>query len=184
MKRYANNRVSNLVSGHSLNRSFRGVFILSMVVLTITMSASLALAEDGKIYPGSLCVRYAGTSTPSYNFSAIGNPSNSSWLYLDCPVIHDSINGSIHDGWVDTIDSHYSSDVRCSLNSFYRSGSSWYGWWSPNRHSSGSGSHKQRLYYSGLGSNSSSHQYLSCRIPPRYSGNTSYIISYRVDENN
>lgn len=183
MRPYFTKKTSTIISGYSVSRSQKTLLVVSLGLLAVIMGFSPAGAEDGKLYPGSMCVRYAGTSTPSYNFSAIGNPSTSSWLYVDCPVVHDSMNHSIRNGYVNMIDMNYSSNVRCSLNSFYRSGGSWYGWWSPSKSSSGSGSSPQRIYYSGLGSNSSSHYYYSCQIPPRYSGNTSYLGSYYVSEN-
>ena len=141
-----------------------------------------ALASDGKIYPGSMGVRYAGTSTPTLSCSAIGNPSTSSWLYLDLPAIHDTIGGNINKSWVRVIDQHYSSNISCQLCSVFRSGCSWYGWVSPTRYSSGSGCNEQVLSPGGVGANSRSHYYFSCKIPPRYNNNTSYIISYYVSE--
>lgn len=158
----------------------KSLFITMIVVMA--MCASASIASDGKIYPGSMCVRYAGTSTPSYNNSAIGNPSSTSWLYLDCPAIHDTVSGNVKEGWVRMIDRHYSSDVKCSLNSIYRSGNSFWGWWTSNKNSSGSGVNPQHVSYGGIGASSQAHYYYSCQIPPSYSGNVSYIISYYVEE--
>ena len=168
---------SKLVS----SAKFWSVVLISLVSV-LALGVSSGMAGDGKLYPGSMCVRYAGTSTPAYNFSAIGNPSTTSWLYLDCPVIHDTISSNVKNGWVRMIDQSYTNALRCSLNSFYRSGGSFYGWWTANKSSSGSGSHPQHITYSGIGANSLAHYYYSCRIPPKYSGNTSYITSYYVEE--
>ena len=87
MSRYAKNKMSNWVAGIAVHRNARAIFITLLVALFMVMTSALpALADDGKIYPGSMGVRYAGTSTPTYNCSAIGNPSANEWLYLDLPV--------------------------------------------------------------------------------------------------
>lgn len=166
-------------------KSSYGKILFKLLLLFVCVTAvgvSQAHAVDGKIYTGSSCVRWSGTTSPIYNFSAIGNPADS-WLYVDCPVIHDSINASINSGWVKVIDQNYTYNARCNLNSIYRNGGSWWGWWTPNQSSAGSSSSPQTLSFGGIGSNSISHYYYSCRIPPIYSGNRSYLISYKVDEN-
>ena len=61
-----------------------------------------AQAEDGKLYPGSLCTKFAGPN-PVLNGSRIFN-SGATVMRLDCPVIHDSLSYSIQDGYVDVID--------------------------------------------------------------------------------
>ena len=68
---------------HLLTAWKMALFAMGIVVL----SAVQVHASDGKNYPGSLCVRWSGTSTPVYNFSAIGNPSATTELRLDCPVV-------------------------------------------------------------------------------------------------
>jgi hypothetical protein len=159
------------------------MFITLLVALFMVMTGALpALAADGKIYPGSMGVRYAGTSTPSYSWSAIGNPSTGSWLYLDLPAIHDTIGGNINESWVRVIDQHYSANISCKLCSVYRCGCGYCGWISPTKYSSGSGCNQQVLSPGGVGANNRSHYYFSCKIPPRYNNNTSCIISYYVEE--
>jgi hypothetical protein len=183
MNRNSTNTSSNFVVGSALIRNSRIVGFTSLVVaVMLLIGAAPVWAGDGKIYPGSMCVRYAGTSTPTYNNSAIGNPSGNSWLYLDCPAIHDTIGRSIKKGWVRMIDQHYNSNIRCNLNSILRNGSVFWGWWTPNKSSAGSGVNPQHITYGGIGANTLAHYYYSCRIPPRYSGNTSYITSYYVEE--
>jgi hypothetical protein len=183
MSRYSKNKMSNWVAGTAVSRNARAMFITLLVALFMVMTGALpALAADGKIYPGSMGVRYAGTSTPTYNFSAIGNPSTTSWLYLDLPAIHDSIAGNINKSWVRVIDQHYSANVSCKLFSVYRSGCGFSAWVSPTRYSTGSSCAEQVLLPGGVGANSKSHYYFSCKIPPKYNNNSSYIISYYVEE--
>lgn len=130
------------------------------------------------------CVyRYAGP-TPTYNNSAIGNPAATT-LYLDCPVIHDSINHRIHSGWVKVFDRHFTAPVSCNLNSLYPSGTGFFGWWTSFQSSSGGSSTSpvETLTFGSLSSNPTAHYYYSCQIPPTYSGYVSYITSYKVNEN-
>lgn len=153
--------------------------ILSLVLASTVGLPAAAMAADNKTYPGSSCVRYSGAS-PSYSFSMIGNPSSSSWTYLDCPIINDE-NSDTASAWVGVLDRHYTSNVRCALNTAYwnNSADSIYGWWGPTRYSSGSSNDRQVLSWSSQGGTGFNvHTYFSCAIPPTYSGNRSYIISY------
>lgn len=181
MNRYSKKKKSNPVAVCRVTRSAGTVLVTLLVVLFMMIAGVLPALADGKIYPGSMGVRTGGTSTPCYDHSAIGNPSNDSWLLLDLPVIHDSIPGHILRGWVRVIDQHHDSNVCCSLNSFYRNGCSWVGWWT-QRCSSGWGCHAQHIPFGGIGANNISHYYYTCKIPPRDNGNISYITSYFVDE--
>ncbi len=131
-----------------------------------------------------MCVRYSG-ATPIYSTSAIGNPSSTQWLYLDCPAINDSMSEDLNNSWVGVLDRHYSSNVRCSVNSAYWNNThdKFYGWWGSNQYSDGSSNNRQALSWGSLGgSGETVHTYFSCRLPPTYSGNRSYIISYHTNE--
>jgi hypothetical protein len=153
----------------------------SLIVALMVVSAPQAQAGDAKVYAGSSCVPYGSNRSPSYSRSSIYNLSASQSLDVDCPAVHDDKN--IARGWVRVIDQHYSDKVSCTLNSIYFSGSSAYGWWS-GQESSGSSSSLQHLAFVGNSPvNSTSHYYLSCRIPPTYNGYPSSVISYQVDEN-
>ena len=183
MSRYSKNKMSNWVAGIAVHRSARAIFITLLVALFMVMTSALPAFSWWKIYPGSMGVRHAGTSTPTYNCSAIGNPSNSSWLYLDLPVIRDSF-GSIDLSFVRVIDQHPSSNISCQMCSVYRSSSQciWYVRFSPIKYSSGSGCNEQMLEPGGVGADYHSHYYLSCSIPPKYNNDISYISSYKVEK--
>jgi len=184
MSRYAKNKMSNWVAGIAVHRKARAIFITLLVALFMVMTSALpALAADGKIYPGSMGVRYAGTSTPTYYGSAIGNPSTNQWLYLDLPAIHDA--SDINSSWVRVIDQNgnANADICCRLFSVYRCGCGYCGWSSPKQCSSGWGCNEQLLSAGAVGANSRSHYYFSCKIPPKWNNKTSYIISYKVKEN-
>ena len=155
------------------------------VSLLLAFATGQGFAGDAKVYPGSMAVRWSGTSTPSYYASAVGNPSASQWLYVDLPVINDSMAEHVHSSSVRVVDRHYSSNVRCSLNSVYwnsTTGTMW-GYWGSTKSSSGSSDGLQYLSTgSSSGAGSTYHQYFSCAIPPAYYGHRSYIVSYYVNE--
>jgi hypothetical protein len=159
-----------------------GIFALWAAALLFTP----AYGDDGKSYPGSMCVRWGGSNEPQLMFSAIGNPDSNSWLFVDCPAIKDDVHkdASINSGIVYVIDKHPSEDVSCNLNSFYRSRDGrWRGWWSPQVSSVTFGAERQSLWFSSLWGNGYTHYYFSCRIPPRSWNGNSYIVSYRIIEN-
>ena len=160
--------------------SFRTVTL----AFALLFGTTLVYAGDAKTYPGSMGVRWSG-SNPSFNHSAIGNPSSTQWLYVDLPVINDSMSENIHNSWVRVLDRHYSSDIRCSFNTAYwnNTGDTFYGWWGANRSSNGSSNKSQFLSTgSSGGAGALYHHYFSCRIPPTYSNSLSYIISYHANE--
>jgi hypothetical protein len=154
-----------------------------LALFMLIAGALPALAVDAKIYPGSMGVRYAGTSTPTYSCGAIGNPSANSWLYLYLPAIHDTIAGNIDKSRVRVLDRHCGANIRCRLYSRYHCGCGCCGWASPTRFSTGCGCTPQVLNTGGVNANSISHYYFSCRIPPKYNNKISYISSYYVREN-
>jgi hypothetical protein len=154
------------------------LIVLSLVVL----SAVPVHAVDGKNYPGSMCVRFSGP-TPVYGQSAIGNPSTTAELRLDCPVVKDENN--IRSGWVRVIDRHTTASVGCNLNCVSRSGSTPTACSTPLFVSVGSSDTTQHLSFGSLtcsACNSFAHYYYSCRIPPTQAG-TSWIWTYQVLEN-
>ena len=182
MKKTSRRNVSRTPSGSATAdiNWFVTITLLAFAVLAV-MGLSTAQAGDAKVYPGSMGVRWAGTNPPSFLYSAIGNPSATSWLYVDLPIINDSDNG-ISRGWVRAIDMNPSYDVTCSLNSMYRYGPDWYGWWTPTKSTAGSASYAQILEFGSLGGSGIAHYYYTVKIPPKYGANISYITSYRAEE--
>ncbi len=152
-------------------------------------SASPALANDGKAYPGSLCVPWGDNRHPTYSAGAIGNPSTTEPLFIDCPVVKDNIASwgkpyfsRIEDGWVRMIDEHYTDDIACEFQ-FGVYLSEWYMQGSGRKGSTGSGASIQHVYFPiGKIAQKRNHAYLSCVIPPAYEGNVSYITSYYLEE--
>ncbi|GAA3961110.1 hypothetical protein [Allohahella marinimesophila] len=163
--------------------SLRQSVILLAFPLVTAVGVSPAYAADAKVYPGSMAVKYSGP-TPTYSWGMINNPSSSSWMYVDLPVINDDTGSGIDLSWVQVLDRHYSSDVRCSIITVYwnNSADAIYGYFGPNRYSTGSSNNSQTLYTGSATHGSSRHEYFSCAVPPSYAGQTSSIVSYYVSE--
>ncbi len=159
-----------------------GVPLLLLIAGALAFGVTVAQADDGKQYPGSFCVRWSG-GTPTYSWSRIGNTHTSSALRVDCPVVKDTIYGDINDGTVRVIDQHFTQSVSCNLVSFYVTDTGGLAAWaSGNKETVGSSPEPKELLFGSIGANSRSHYFYSCQIPPRYEGETSWLINYRVDE--
>jgi hypothetical protein len=155
------------------------------LLAAVTMAAigtPPAQAEDGKLYPGSMCIRFGG-SAPVLNASRLFNHGTTD-LLLDCPVVHDFINESIQDGYVDVIDNHATRAVCATLVRVSQFESSTITQQTTVRKcSEGKSFQSQRLSFGGLTADRNAHYFYNVRIPPPDNGLTSAIISYRVDEN-
>ena len=161
----------------------------TLIASFVGTSAVYAFDDDRKTYPGSMCVRFSGATTTNVwlNFSAIGNPSTTQTLRVDCPMINDEDGDGTKSGWIRAVDQNFgagaNNDVTCQMVSIFRSGVNWSGWFSPTRSTPADGNQTQQVNYGeDLGANSVSHYYFSCRIPPRQGGRTSFITSYGIDE--
>ena len=162
-------------------------------VAMMTLDAPQVQAVDGKTYPGSSCVRFGG-STPRLNASRLFN-QGFTVLSLDCPVVHDSIDESIQDGYVDVIDANFGSsedqrDVAVCANLLSVSqadNAEILTVQSTGRKCSTiNGPVRKRLSFDGLPAHSDAHYFYSVSIPPKVVIDQRFesaIISYRVDEN-
>lgn len=141
-----------------------------------------AEAADNKIYPGAMGVKTAGAD-PAYSQGAISNPSSTSWMYVTLPLVNDTYT-QIEASWVRVLDRHYNSNVSCSVNSAYWNNThdTFYGSWGANRASTGSSDNVQVLDTGTATGGSTRHYFMKCSIPPTYSGNRSYIVSYQAGE--
>jgi hypothetical protein len=157
-------------------------FKVFLLVLGIMVLGAIPVhAVDGKNYPGSNCVRVSG-ATPIYGESAIGNPSTTTGLSVDCPAVKDATN--IQSGWVRVIDNHTTQVVSCTLVCVSRSGTTTSSCVRQD-FSTGSSASVQELSFGSLtclGCNNRAHYYYSCYIPPTQAG-TSWIRTYQVLEN-
>lgn len=153
-----------------------------MVVPVAVGAFSIQVNADQKIYPGSMGVKFSG-ATPNYFYSSIGNPSTTTTMHVDLPVVNDT-NTAVESSWVKVLDRHYNSNLSCSLNTAYWNNTydTFYGSWGASVTSTGSSNNVQTLNTGTATGAADRHIYVSCTIPPAYSGNFSHIVSYSVDE--
>lgn len=157
----------------------------SISILAFAFSTS-TFADDGKIFPGAECQRHSGSTSYNHSSGIIRNLSSTQSLTVVCPITREYLSKSINDGWIKVVDFHPSQNFTCSVKSKHRSNAGgWTNYWSGNRYSAGFGTQTQTLNFGGMGQVSGhSHYYLTCSIPASHSNGSSYILSYRVDENN
>ena len=130
-----------------------------------------------------MAVRTSGEDMVQW-YGTIFNPSYTSWLFVQLPVINDNTGSGISGSWVHVVDQHYSSNVRCRINSAYWNNTydTMYGYWGSYRYSSGSSGNRQTLSTGSAAHGSTRHEFFICAVPPRYNGRASYIVSYIVEE--
>jgi hypothetical protein len=156
----------------------------SALTLLATLGAQQAHAFSfAQFYPGESCVNRSPGIDPYYFSGAIGNPSETQWLYVDCPMDRATTYDS---GTVDVIDQNFYTgyDVSCAqvgvpwnynTATYYTGGT---------KNSSSGGTQKQTLSFAPAPGAFPSVYYYSCAIPPTYGGNKarSYIETYSVSE--
>jgi hypothetical protein len=156
----------------------------STLVLFACIAAPTAHAVSfGYYYPGESCVNRSPTIAPYYFSGAIGNPSTTEWLYVDCPMDRATTYDT---GTVDVIDQNgYTSyDVSCAQVGVHWNYNTATYYTGGTRNSSGVGTQKQTLSFAAAPGAFPSVYYYSCAIPPAYGGNKakSYIETYSVSE--
>ncbi len=165
----------------------------AVAVMSGLFGSPAAQASDDKIYPGSMCVRFSGSTAvlPTLADSRLFNPATTV-LRMDCPVVHDSINSGIQSGYVDVIDRNFAGDnsndantqVCAELISISQALSSVITFRSTGRRcTTGASSVSKRLSFGSLAANSNAYYYYSVSLPPTFNGQQSAIIAYRVNEN-
>lgn len=169
----------------NISKSFVSVSAVALSALGIaaTLGAPQAFAADSKVYPGAMCVQWAGPDTKGLNWSSVTNFGGGGSIYLDCPAVHDA--NSIASGWVRATDRHQNLGVSCGLYSVYRAADSGVWFWTGGTKSTTGGGNDapvQQLGYGGAGANGISHYFFSCSIPPTYAGSPSEIHTYYVNE--
>jgi hypothetical protein len=137
----------------------------------------------GYWYPGESCVNRSPAINPYYFSGAIGNPSTTDWLYVDCPMDRAS---TFDTGAVDVIDQNgYTGyDVSCAQVGVHWNYNTATYYTGGTRNSSGAGTQKQTLSFAEAPGAFPSVYYYSCSIPPAYGGakSKSYIETYSVSE--
>lgn len=167
------------------------ISVLLLISLIVCGANSAAYADDGKVYPGAMCVRYSG---PAASYSTFGHVANGASaesnqrLSVVCPVIHDSINSNVNSGSLrvsDRNDDSNDDSIRCRLYSYIRSNAQYF--FERSSFMTSVGGDPEILSFNGdLDTGPSDHYFYRCGIPPRDNNTnlTSFISSYRVDEHN
>lgn len=159
----------------------------SMFTFITTMALALgvsvtAVAEDGKIYAAAECVDVSsGSDVRYYGGRAYNN--GTATRTIECPIVKDSIGSTqIHDAHFYVKDLHFTSNVSCSLWTQAATTSGAWGWYT-SRSSSGTNTNPQQLLYPAQPIYAN-HGYgvFRCSVPGRYSGQASWLVSYRADE--
>jgi hypothetical protein len=137
-------------------------------------------------YAGESCVNRSPSITPYYFYGAIGNPSQTDWMYLDCPLPRSS---GFTSGGVNVIDqnAYTGFDVTCTEVGVHWNSTSISYYTAGTRNSSGAGTQQQYLNFSSSSVGAfPTVYYYSCAIPPTYGANASrsYIETYNDAEAN
>ena len=134
-------------------------------------------------YLGESCVNRSPNIDPYYFSGAIGNPSATEWLYVDCPMDRATAYDS---GTVDVIDQNFYTgyDVSCAQVGVHWNYNTATYYTGGTKNSSGGGTQKQTLSFAPATGVFPTVYYYSCGIPPTYGGNKarSYIETYMVSE--
>ncbi len=164
--------------------------ILSSIAASLLSAAAYVVSPQahafsfGYFYLGESCVNRSPSVNPYYFSGAIGNPSTTEWLYVDCPM--DRSSTTYDTGTVDVIDQNgYTGyDVSCAhVGVHWNSNTATY-YTGGTKNSSGVGTQKQTLSFAAVKGVFPTVYYYSCGIPPAYSGtkNKSYIETYSISE--
>ena len=157
---------------------------LLTLIFTLTITTVLSsFGQDGKVYPGLMGVRLDSSQpVPDLYYDGMLNPSSTKSLRAHFPVIHDSINFSIRDGWVQVLDQNPNEKVEVKLLSNRRDRTGFSGWQTAWIGSTGASSVYQKLKLGSIGSDNCSAYYIAAKIPKKYSGRRSGVIRYQVVE--
>jgi hypothetical protein len=160
---------------------------VAALALIITVGAPQAYA-DSPVYPGEMCLKWSGAGIPKYYYGGIGNASTTDWLYLDCPLVNDWYNhGAIEIATMTYRDLHPSADISCTLYNVinYGSNGAYIICSSGPLSSSGSSYEPFNFRFAPVPEADvwvDAVNYISCAIPPSYSGYRSYILDYDMDK--
>ncbi len=153
----------------------------SVVGLLFALGVTPAFASDGKIYAATDCVD-TGIGVTSYVYGRAYNSSSNMFTYMECPVVKEIIvDTSLAAAYFYVTDRHYTANISCTLITM--DGASNSSGYFTTRSSTGTSPIPQKLTYpSQTMYADSGYTVFRCFVPPRYSGYSSSLVSYRVDE--
>ncbi len=160
----------------------------AIAIVMVAITSAVTYAGDSKLYPGSMCVKWAGEVTPSYHYSAMGNPSGNWWMYVDCPAVRDVMRGEVRDAFVGVIDQNRSHNIGCYLCEILIKGEdSITGHCTSPKYNKSNLSKNEQLINFGKGGSSNillpgaAHYFIGCKVPPKDHG-ISYVTRYKLTE--
>ena len=162
------------------------ILSISLTALMLTMGNGQAVAEDGKVYPASFCTPVStghATGAFSINRGEWVNESNFTTV-VECPIIKDSINKSLRNGFVRVIDRNasFNRDVKCTIASRRTQIFPNQGFTTTVKSRSSFG--VQTLNFGALGHNGKNTTYtMQCSVPGKINGVSSRIMGYYISEN-
>ena len=155
----------------------RNVLTSTLCATVLLLGAASAWAGDAKHYSGSTC--QSNQTAIRHAYGRARNASTTDAIWLECPVLKDTAH--IDSGWVRVIDQNFGDDVRCYLWSLRSDTAGWSGHFR-SAASAGTNSNPQTLEFSSMSSFSDGSYFLTCLVPPVYSGQASSVVAYRVRE--
>lgn len=77
----------------------KAIVALATTLMSTAAISSAALAEDGKVYPGSMCKPFLGADAQRVNYvsGTTGNNSTSQ-VEVRCPIVRDNVNTTDNGG--------------------------------------------------------------------------------------
>lgn len=150
--------------------------LLIATILISAVSFHASAADDGKIYPGTMCQKSLGIG--SYGGGTVRNDSNGGSLTVECPLVRDNMAGGIQDAEVRAYREDENDPIMCTINarSYYGTlGHQQYQWAS-------NGGHYKTLSFSTINDYNNGAYYIWCAIPPSSGNDKSKVIGYRLDE--
>ena len=154
-----------------------------LVSAAVFATASSALASDGTIYPGEMCIQVGTLGVKGIYLGSTRNDSTTQTLTLDCPVVRQQTERGIDKGsWVRVLDRNTTKQVECILYAFNFEGVQTSSELKPSQ---GFGSQVQKLQFdTAVFADTTTHQFVRCTLPPVDNGQYSHIATYKIEENN
>lgn len=133
--------------------------------------------EDGKTYPGTMCLPAQGHKVANSTTGVLYNDSNTPQTWT-CPIVRDVMSGNDVNGIttavVKGLDNHPSQDISCSLKSLSFHG----GPVVQENDTSADGN----IAFAGIQSFANGQYVLRCSVPGKHGNSRSGIRVYRINE--
>src|SRR5262245_42466094 len=93
--------------------------LAAVALLAVTLGSTNAFGIDRKNYAGSFCqpATAADSDRVRYSLGTARNSSTTAALFLECPIIKDSIDHPVQGGLVAVVDRRTDDQVSCAIRS-------------------------------------------------------------------